>query len=279
MFQYAAGRALSLEKGTNLRLDIGGFDRYRLHHGFELHRVFNVPVEIATSRDLSSVLGWRSVWPFRGALNRRAMFWLRGHRFAVEEGGEPATNLLKRPGDCYIQGYWQSERYFEKVSDVIRRDFSFRVPMNSKNLMTVRQIEGCNAVSLHVRRGDYATNPTTMAIHGLCSVAYYREAIAFLNRRMDNPVYFVFSDDASWARAELGGQTNMRFVKHNVGNESYNDMRLMAACTHHIIANSSFSWWGAWLNSNRNKIVIAPKRWFASDRKAEGLIPKSWIQI
>ena len=121
-------------------------------------------------------------------------------------------------------------------------------------------------VSLHVRRGDYASNPKTTSTHGLCSLDYYRAAVTHVASKVENPEFFIFSDDIDWVRANLQLDFPHHFVAHNQGATSYNDMRLMSLCSHHVIANSSFSWWAAWLSGidkGNGGAVIAPRQWFA----------------
>lgn len=139
---------------------------------------------------------------------------------------------------------------------------------------------GGTAVSLHVRRGDYVSDARTHAAHGLCSIDYYRAAVRYIIDRVEAPEFFVFSDDIAWARGNLDISHPCHYLDHNRGAESYNDMRLMSLCHHHIIANSSFSWWGAWLNPRDDKIVVAPARWFASgNRRLDDLFPPGWVTL
>ena len=277
MFQYAAGRALSLARGASLRLDISGFTGYGLHQGFELQRVFSCPMQIATEGDVRSILGWQSSSLIRRILARPGLSGFRRQGFVVEPHFHYWPGISNIPPDSYMSGYWQSESYFQAAAQAIRCDFTFKPSFNLRNAELAEQIGQVNAVSLHVRRGDYADNKKTNATHGLCSLDYYRMAIQHVERRVDQPHFFIFSDDQSWAQEYLKIEFPCRYIDHNQGVESYNDMRLMSLCKHHIIANSSFSWWGAWLNANQNKIVVAPKKWFASNKNTGDLLPSSWV--
>lgn len=279
MFQYAAGRAISLELGVPLRLDISGFANYGLHQGFELERIFNCPVEIANEEDVKNILGWQSLPSVRRVMSRPRMEIFRRAGFVVEPHFHYWSNIDNVLSICYLMGYWQSEKYFSKVTSQIRKDFSFGLPMESRNTELAKQIIQVEAVSLHVRRGDYANNPKTMETHGLCSLDYYRNAIQFISKEVRSPHFFVFSDDITWVKSNLKIDMPCQYVDHNQGVESYNDMRLMSLCQHHIIANSSFSWWGAWLNPNAEKIVVAPKRWFVYEVNTQDLIPKTWVRL
>lgn len=279
MFQYAAGRALSLEKSANLLLDIDGFDGYRLHQGFELSRVFTCPVTQAEPDDMRTLLGWQSSRLARRVLARRKLRLLRSRHFLVEPHFHYWPGICNVQPPCYLVGYWQSERYFADVAQTIRSDFTFRQPMSSRNLELAEEIGAVNAVSLHVRRGDYVSDSKTAATNGVCPLAYYEAAIEYIAERVDAPHFFVFSDDTEWVRANLISQFPCSHLDHNRGAESFNDMRLMSMCRHHIIANSSFSWWGAWLNSHEDKIVVAPKNWFANGGSTQDLLPIGWTAL
>lgn len=279
MFQYAAGRALALRMNTKVRLDISGFSSYRLHQGFELQRIFACSVEVASISDIDRLLGWQSHPFFRRLLARPSFAAFRRKEFVVEPHFHywPGINSLKN--DCYLSGYWQSEKYFCDAASQIRTDFTFHLPLGNRNAELASQIKQVNAVSLHVRRGDYANNPKTKAMHGLCSLDYYRAAIRQIYERVDQPYFFIFSDDMAWVQKNLKIDSPSVYVQHNFGAESYNDMRLMSMCRHHIIANSSFSWWGAWLNASLEKIVIAPRTWFVKNNNVNDLYPQGWITL
>ena len=279
MFQYAAGRALSLKCRSNLQLDISDFANYELHQGFELQRIFNCPIDIAIETDLRSVLGWQSLSLVRRVILRRSMAKFRCKEFVVEPHFQYWSGINNLTEDCYLYGYWQTEKYFATVIEQIQKDFTFKMPMESKNSELAKQINQVNAVSLHVRRGDYVNNPKNIAMHGICSIEYYMAAIQLIVEHVVRPHFFIFSDDIAWVKENLKIDYPHQYVDHNYGAESYNDMRLMSLCNYHIIANSSFSWWGAWLNSNTDKVVVAPKHWFVKDINTEDLIPSDWIRL
>lgn len=279
MFQYAAGRALSLERGVSLRLDITDFTRYQLHQGFQLKRVFNCIADIANKEDIHNILGWQSSLMARRLVLSKGLATFRRKEIVAEPQFNYWPEIKNAPSQSYLIGYWQSEKYFLNVAAQIREDFSFRLPMEKKNAELAQKISQVNAVSLHIRRGDYVSNPLTTTKHGLCSLEYYQAAIQHMAVRILHPHFFVFSDDIAWVEENLKIDFPHLHVHHNQEAESYNDMRLMSLCKHHILANSSFSWWGAWLNSNPDKIVIAPKRWFADQTDVCDLIPNQWIVL
>lgn len=279
MFQYAVGRALSLERGVTLQLDISDFASYQLHQGFQLQRICNCVADIANEEDVRLILGWQSSFIARRVLLRKEMKAFRCKEMVIEPQFNYWPGIKNVPNQSYLMGYWQSEKYFLNIATQIREDFSFRLPMEGKNIELAQQISRVNAVSLHVRRGDYVTNPVTTATHGLCSLEYYHAAIRHIAERVQCPYFFVFSDDIAWVKENLHINFPHQHINHNRDAESYNDMRLMSLCKHHIVANSSFSWWGAWLNSSLDKIVIAPKRWFANQTDGCDLIPSQWIVL
>ena len=279
MFQYAAGRALSLDRGVPLCLDISGFSSYGLHQGFELQRIFNCAAGIANESDMRDILGWQSSSHIRRLLLRKEMVSFRRKELVVEPQFNYWPGIKRVPNDCYLVGYWQSEKYFSEAASQIRADFTFRQSLEDQNEKLAQQINSVNAVSLHVRRGDYATNPQATATHGLCTLDYYRHSIQYVAERVQQPNFFIFSDDIAWVQDNLNIPHQCQYVDCNQGEKSYNDMRLMSMCNHHIIANSSFSWWGAWLNPKRDKIVVAPKNWFANQTDASDLLPQSWVKL
>jgi hypothetical protein len=282
MFQYACGCALGRDTGVTVKVATDMFDRYTLHNGPELSRVFSISVGVAGFEDMRNLLGrWRARPEVRRWLTHDMLKVLRGHHFIVEQQfryNEELQDIARR--GVYLQGYWQSERYFEKHTDILRKEFAFTSIPAGRNADLAREIRQDLSVSLHIRRGDYAACPKTLAFHGLCDPDYYLRAIEFMSRRLPRFRLFAFSDDPQWVARKLRpSYPEMVVVKHNSGNRSPNDMQLMSMCDHHIIANSSFSWWGAWLNPDPNKIVIAPRKWFANAPDTADLIPNNWIRL
>jgi hypothetical protein len=176
----------------------------------------------------------------------------------------------------YMEGYWENHHMVEQVAEELRVDLTFREPAQGKNREVLEQIARCrNPVSLHVRRGD-----TTLAVEGkvVLSMEYYSRNIALIKERLADPTFFVFSDDIPFVKQNLPRNAGMVFVEHNDDFAAHEDLRLMSSCHHHIIANSTFSWWGAWLNPRPDKIVIAPRHWFfRKDNYYPGLFPHDWM--
>ena len=279
LFQYAAGRSLAQALKMPLKLDIVSFKNYGLHQGFELNKVFGSHIEIASKADLHQVLGWRALEPVRRILVHPRAANARSLPFI----SEPHLSYWEKFSDieqsAYLIGYWQSEKYFDSIAKLLREDLQFKAPLSIANKNTLANIQQTTAISVHIRRGDYIS-PENLALHGICSNDYYRQAIERMAQEVSNPKFFIFSDDMAWVKSHFPIHYPHEFIDQNHGGDSFNDMRLMSSCQHHIIANSSFSWWGAWLNPNPEKVVIAPKNWFASlSRVNHDIYPAGWLLL
>jgi hypothetical protein len=278
MFQYAAGLALSAETGAPLAIATDMFENYALHHGFELERVFGVQVPRADALVLRDLVGWRASPQIRRALARvAALDPVCGRHFLPERPETTAERFFSASADTYLHGYWQSERFFGRHADRIRAKFSFAELPDAENADLLTQIAARRSASVHVRRGDYLTSKNA-AIYNQCSPSYFVSSMDLLQDRVGPLKFYVFSDDPPWAEEFFNGKGyDCRIVAHNKGAASFNDMRLMSACDHHVIANSSFSWWGAWLNPKANKVVIAPREWMAGT-SSSSVVPADWLQ-
>jgi hypothetical protein len=283
MFQYAAARALALRHGTGLRLDRsflaqdpGGKWTPR---EYELD-VFHLAEENA-ARAEARLLQWLHDSRFLRKITSKQHGRLPLCHFTERHAGfDPRVKSC--PSSTYLYGYFQSEKYFLDCAGTIRKDFHFVPEPQGRNAELLSEIVAEPlAVSVHVRRGDYVTLAAAGAFHGTMETAYYEEGAQYiLNRVSGIPSFYVFSDDPAWARGNLRLPGRMTVIDWNSGKSGFEDMRLMSRCRHHIIANSSFSWWGAWLNPSADKIVIAPEVWFrGSAQQPVDLIPESWIQL
>lgn len=177
----------------------------------------------------------------------------------------------------YLCGYWQSEKYFKDIREIILKEFIFPEDTIRKNEALCNKMQQENSVSIHVRRSDYLTEQNVKVYGNICTEKYYENAIEYIERNIESPSYYVFTDDLQWAKEFFKGG-NYIIVDKNRGKDSYADMYLMSQCKHNIIANSSFSWWGAWLNRNIDKKVLAPKKWFHNHEKEE-VVCEDWIRI
>ena len=274
LFQYAAGRSLALKTGLPLALDLRHYHRTR-EHGYALAGFDLANVSLGAA-DLPPLLRKR---PFAYCLSKLA----NRHPPLVRETGhgfDPAIAAVIGP--VWLEGYFQSERYFRDTAATIRTELTPTSPLDPENARWHAEISSDpRAVSLHIRRGDYVRNQKFAAAHGTCTPDYYTRALAHVMQNMNgDPVIYAFSDDPDWVRENLKLPAEMKVVGHNDASRNVQDMRLMAACRHHIIANSSFSWWGAWLNPRADKIVAAPKVWFADPALTNPDIwADGWTQI
>lgn len=273
MFQYACGRSLADRLGVEFALDLRHFDG-NAQYEFTLDR-FNLrhrPIETT------------KLPPDRHKAPMRYLLW-RGLRLSpqlLREAGLGYNAAIETATDGpYLKGYWQSERYFADNADNIRSDFTLIDPPDPANSKALDAIASTAAVSLHIRRGDYVSDAATNATHGVCSMDYYQHAARHIAEATgEDPLIFAFSDDPDWVRDNLILPFEMRFIDHNDGVRGYEDLRLMAACRHHIVANSSFSWWGAWLNPSPDKIVVAPEKWFANPKiHNPDIVPEAWVKV
>ena len=279
MFQYALGRRLAIDRGVTLKLDISWFET-ETERMYELD-VFQTEVAFADPDCVGRILN-PPFYRYSNALLRRLNIGpLTPPCQIFEKQRFYDSDVLKIGRRAYLKGYWQSAKYFECIENVIRRDFTFRNQLEGKNLFLAERIISECSVNVHVRRGDYVSNPHTASVHGVCSIEYYRTALEILEKRSSESLScYVFSDDIAWAQQNLSFLPNVTFVSHNGPNFAYEDMRLMSLCKYHIIANSSFSWWGAWLSSRLDKLVIAPRKWFVNnDISNDSLLLEGWIKI
>ena len=178
-------------------------------------------------------------------------------------------------------GYWQSEKYFVDFADHIRSDFiPYNGSISDEGLHLCREMMNTMSVAVHIRRGDYITVPAFAKVHGVLPMEYYFRAINYIREKVDEAYFYIFSDDIKWCRDSFKDIKNVRIVEHSVATRDHEDLWLMSQCKHNIIANSSYSWWGAWINENPNKVVISPERWFLEPPfNTKDLIPESWIKI
>ena len=250
MFQYATAKALARRHRCPFALYVPRLKRHP-DRPFALD-CFTARVPLARLTDFQSFKWGLLSLPFLRRRLHPQVREERGHNF-------DASLVLAQP-PLYLDGYWQSEMYFRDMRDELLQDFSWSTAPAERNLATLEQIEESESIAVHVRRGDYVSNPGATAHHGVLGLPYYEAAMHLAAQRSRNPLFFIFSDDIPWARDQLGRLGTCVFVDQNSGAAS-EDLRLMSACKHQIIANSSFSWWAAWLNKNPDKMVVAPKNW------------------
>lgn len=275
MFQYAAARALSLKRNIPFKIDFD--DPYKFVQRKLSLSAFDLTVEKATWLELQKCKPKRKI--------EKRLFMLLGK--------DPDCRLVKEkkdysfdpdffscPDGAYLSGFWQTEKYFSDIEDTIRSDFKFTTTASENNLLWLQKINSCIAVSVHVRRGDLVTVAKTNKIFGTITPQYYEQAINTMQQLYSDCVFFFFSDDIEWVKENIKTNYPSHYVDANDDDHNYEDLRLMSSCKHHIIANSSFSWWGAWLNPGKEKKVIAPAKWMSTKNISNtDHIPSSWTLL
>lgn len=277
MFQYAVGLSLATKLNTDFRLDKTKFKGYKAHKfGLDTLRLsidFMDPADYFLLERSNSAT--RNIKEFVKSKksNKPAVKVYRERGFAY------APEVLSMKGDVYLTGYFQSEKYFLSIRDSLLTAFKPKKVSKDARAMAEKIIKEKKSVSLHVRRGDYVSNPDANKYHGTKSVDYYNAALLRVEKSQKDSTVFVFSDDIEWCKKNLKLVTK-QIVWVDSENSAIEDIYLMSLCKSNIIANSTFSWWGAWLNNNPKKIVVAPKVWF-SDPKIDtsDLIPGSWVRL
>lgn len=287
MFQYALGRHLAEKNSTLLKLDLSGFEIYKLRK-YGLH-CFKIWEHIATIEEMVAFKR-KSIPPAARLVSKIGKrlgilpplysdFYQDAH-IIREDGFHFDSSVLEPKGNIYLDGYWQSEKYFFAIRSVLLREFDFKYEQDLRSKELAQQIRETESVSLHIRRGDYALDALTNQIHGLCSFDYYQKAIDYITQKIPNCHFYLFSDDHTWVSLNFKLDHPVTYVDHNDATRNYEDLRLMSFCRHNIIANSSFSWWGAWLNNNPSKMVTAPANWFNDkSRDTRDLIPDGWVRF
>ena len=264
LFIYAAAKRLALANNATLKLDIlSGYDHDKNRRRFCLKH-FNINEEIASS--------WESYISMWGAWRRKQVLKINCHipfryKFYIKQEKPYESRLLdlRINRRLYLHGYWQDERYFKDIEKIIRRSFVIATPHDSQNIKWAQTISESNAVCMHTRRINYKF---------ALPIEYYNRAVEYVARKISNPHFFCFSDDPEWTLKNFSTDFPFTILDHNKKDRDYEDLWLMTKCKHYIIANSSFSWWGAWLNPDPDKIVIAPANW-----GYDTAVPEGWKTI
>ena len=282
MFQYAAGYAHSMKYSENLILDVRDFKGYNLHNGFELDEVFGIEGQIRDEITTPKILRYYSNRYYKSLARRFPNVHLLNPSLIIEPHHNYWSGWEGMPKNIYLEGYWQSEKYFGNYRREIRDKFTFIKNLNNRSDSLNKIISNDSfAVSIHIRRGDYITDNASAKILGGCDIDYYKRAIDFMKTRKSEATFYVFSDEIDWIKGQgILDEYKHIYVEHNKGGDSWQDLFLMSQCKHNITANSTFSWWGAWLNRNIEKIVVAPKKWFVTENiNGDDIVPADWIKL
>jgi hypothetical protein len=283
MFQYAIGRALSIKQETELKLDIRELGKNTsvvgdfIKRGYKLDR-YNITGEIASDQELSS---------FQDNIVNRCRIILSSFGFHSQpiyykqQSKSYDANVMRIGDNVYLDGYWQNENYFSEFRNVILKDFTLRSKPNKENSKILKMINTSGSVAIHIRRTDYINNAQANKYYVHLDLSYYYNAIEFIRNKVGLPLhFFIFSDDMLWVKNTLK-LDEVTYCDINDIENAEEDLRLMQSCKYFIIANSSFSWWGAWLSTYENKIVIAPSDWF-KDKKINAnqeIVPRNWVTL
>ncbi len=290
MFQYAAGLALAEHRRTVLKLDVSWF---RADPGYEAHNryalsCFNITEQFATQEEIDRVRGVRLTrterWSVALAQALRLKQYATRHA-APGNWHQPPTfahypAFLEQPDPTYLNGMFQSEKFFANVADLLRLHFTFRYPVNAEVSALAARIRSGPSAAMHFRRGDYSRNATFSREIGVLDLAYYHRAAGLLRERSPEAKLYIFSDDIEAVAREFTPPGPHEFVRCIKPVHAYEKIRLMSLCDHLAIANSTFSWWAAWLNPSPTKLVLAPEPWLdQSPHDASDVVPANWTRL
>lgn len=277
MFQYALYKALRIRHpDVKVKADLFHYSEWSQARKFELES-FGLKIDACSKKDIEKLLHYntRSNFP----LYKIWRFFVRAvnnffGRYYFEKADGVFDEKVLDLRESYIEGYWQNQKYFSDIRNELLEDFAFdTTKLSSEYVRILDEIRSCNSVSVHVRRGDYMKFPDIYC--GVCTLEYYKNAMEYIAGNVENPKYFMFTDDPVWARENFG--ENVTVVHDDSAETGIMDMFMMTQCRHNIIANSSFSWWGAWLNQNPGKIVVAPNKWFANSERTDQICD-DWVK-
>ncbi|NQX96291.1 MAG: alpha-1,2-fucosyltransferase [Flavobacteriales bacterium] len=280
MFQYAFGKYLATKNDTELKLDTTFLlDRtpQKKHFVFRDYdlSIFNIDEQFSTSKETHSLVNRTG----NSTIDRNLNKLLSTKKSYVKDMGlKFKPNHLSILDNTYIEGYWQSEKYFHEISNQLKQNcFTFKSSLSKISAPLIDKITNSNSVCINIRRGDFVVN----SFHGALGVSFYKEAEKILLQENKDLEFFIFSDDIEWCENNLKFSVPTTFIGHEFAGHKFQDyLRLMSACKHFIIPNSSFAWWAVWFSSNTNKIVIAPKNWINNPPDpVDDLVPKDWIRI
>lgn len=270
MFQYALALKL-MSIGRQVKIDVTKYAEHHVHNDFELDKVFGISCPFADLQEIKR-LGYRKANHLTEFLKKTP---LRKKTIYNHESYDFDRHVLLLDG-YYLEGYWQSEKYFSDIREKILETYRFPELVTDRQREYAEQIQGGHSVSVHIRRGDYLNYSY---LQNICTLDYYKGAMQYFREKHPEGVeFYIFTNDIPWAEEQFQ-EKDCRFVTGNSGADSFRDMQLMSLCRDNIIANSSFSWWGAWLNQNPEKTVIAPERWInGPGEETVDVIPEKWIK-
>jgi hypothetical protein len=275
MFQYATAKSISVERNVDLKIDTCKMNNSNFISRDFLLSKFNISAQMA---QISEVKEFHNNKYFDFILRKLYQRNIKLTNKIFEKKYFHYDNDILSNHKGYLDGYWQSFKYFENIREILLREFTLVKELNLENKLILNQINESNSVSIHLRRGDYIKEQKNKKIYSVFGMEYYENAILYIESKIENPLFFVFSDDLEWVSKNLN-LTNAIFVDANATQNPENDLFLMSNCRHNIIANSTFSWWSAWLNQSPYKIIVAPKKWISTLDNLDDLYPKNWARL
>ncbi len=259
MHKYALGRTLALKYNVPLKLDLTWFSNPKSDTPWEYQLdYFNINATVATESEIKKLKGNNLFNKIARRIEK--FFSIRIYKKSyINKSFMPKSDFNKLTSDIYLDGEWSGFKYFEDFEDIIKNELSLKKQLNINTQKILEELKlNKNSVFLHIRRGDFLSNKNAAMFHSQCSLDYYYSAIDFIKKEIDNPTFYIFSDDILWVKDNLLVTDSCKFMEKN---ENFEDLLLMANCSHGITANSGFSLMGAWLNPNKNKIIITPNKW------------------
>jgi hypothetical protein len=285
MFQYAIGLAISRKKNINLVIDAtflnDRFPRKQFTYRTYDLDIFTLEPHFTALSKISSAVPLPGVWLGLDLLGAALGDILGTNKLIKEKHPYQFDSSVLDGGDhLSLWGFWQSPKYFADIEADVKDAFAFKHPLTGEAALLAEKIKNSNSISVHVRRADYLL-PKYKSVYGATSLEYYNKAISLIAERVKDPTFFIFSDDIAWCRENIKPSFPTVYMDAaSSGPKASFHLQLMSLCRHNIITNSSFSWWGAWLNRNSQKIVIAPKKWEISIvGDPSDVIPSDWILL
>ncbi|MDD3877884.1 MAG: alpha-1,2-fucosyltransferase [Bacteroidales bacterium] len=293
MFQYALGRSLSLKLNKKLYLDISGMSRHVEGHldRFFMLDAFNIKASIADEKILKKVK-FGNIWdiifsPTQIHFKQLVFDEMPDNKSYYKNSAYKVLPLTykfyrdimeSRKGTIIFDGYWQSYKFFSNIEDTLKEDFVIQKKLNPQIKGLHEQIKACGSIAIHIRRSDYLTTEYGQKYYATIPMMYYQKALEYVSNKVKDMKTYIFSDDIEWCRTYFKPPLETIYISNE---DPVEDFLLMQSCKHQIIANSTFSWWTAWLNQNPQKIIISPAQWYqhVGEEEMDELLPESWIKI
>lgn len=279
LFQYATARRLSVTRDTELKLDISDFADY---HRYYLLDRFNIQANLANKNEIRKFRRYkksrlRIFGRFYNAFFANESKYIEEKRYGFN------PEILSLGDNIYLDGFWQTEKYFKDIKNLLFEEFKPRNPVQEYYREIIEKIKNTESVAVHFRRGDYVSNKKLVEIYGTPSLKYYITAAQIIKEKIPTAIFFLFSDNIEWVKKNISLPGEIIYVSKETSDCEDEELFTMSFCKHYIISNSTFSWWGAWLSTihnNHNKIIIAPQQWFKDESIVpKDIIPEEWLKL